>query len=253
MKKMNVVRKKSIKIVFVSVALLLVAMFAFLKSRTYDPMPEALAIYNEAIDSGQAESGKKFVLFKPPAANSGKNSACFVFYQGALVEELSYVPLMQGIANEGVPSYLISMPLNIAMLSVNAADLAKADPYAKQHCQRFVIGGHSLGGVAASMYLSSYPDDDLLLLASWPAEGKPLLEHKGRIVSIHASNDGLITPDEIEESTARLPKSTKWVMIEGANHAQFGWYGDQAGDDLSAISRQEQQDQVLNAVSELFQ
>jgi len=42
-------------------------------------------------------------------------------------------------------------------------------------------------------------------------------------------------------------------MIEGANHAQFGWYGDQAGDDLSAISRQEQQDQVLNAVSELFQ
>jgi len=154
---MNVVRKKSIKIVFVSVALLLVAMFAFLKSRTYDPMSEALAIYNEAIDSGQAESGKKFVLFKPPAANSGKNSACFVFYQGALVEELSYVPLMQGIANEGVPSYLISMPLNIAMLSVNAADLAKADPYAKQHCQRFVIGGHSLGGVAASMYLSSYP------------------------------------------------------------------------------------------------
>jgi hypothetical protein len=41
-----------------------------------------------------------------------------------------------------------------------------------------------------------------------------------------------------------------WVEIEGANHAQFGWYGVQAGDGVATISRQEQQQIIFeNSIS----
>jgi hypothetical protein len=37
------------------------------------------------------------------------------------------------------------------------------------------------------------------------------------------------------------------MAIEGGNHAQFGWYGDQAGDLPAEISREVQQEQIVAA------
>jgi hypothetical protein len=44
-----------------------------------------------------------------------------------------------------------------------------------------------------------------------------------------------------------LPADTTRVIIPGGNHAQFGWYGDQSGDNPAEISRLEQQSRVLSA------
>jgi hypothetical protein len=49
-----------------------------------------------------------------------------------------------------------------------------------------------------------------------------------------------------------LPPGTRWVAIEGGNHGQFGWYGEQAGDNLANISREIQQDQVIQATLDLL-
>jgi hypothetical protein len=40
--------------------------------------------------------------------------------------------------------------------------------------------------------------------------------------------------------------------VEGANHAQFGWYGEQGGDGVAAISRQEQQAIILESTLALL-
>jgi hypothetical protein len=50
-----------------------------------------------------------------------------------------------------------------------------------------------------------------------------------------------------------LPPSTVRVEIDGANHAQFGWYGLQSGDNNSTISREQQQNQTVAAIIGLLQ
>jgi NAD(P)-dependent dehydrogenase (short-subunit alcohol dehydrogenase family) len=45
---------------------------------------------------------------------------------------------------------------------------------------------------------------------------------------------------------------TTWVAIQGGNHAQFGWYGDQSGDNPATITREEQQAQIVQATADLL-
>ena len=44
-----------------------------------------------------------------------------------------------------------------------------------------------------------------------------------------------------------------WVEIDGSNHAQFGWYGEQPGDGKATISHLEQQEQIVAATAELLE
>jgi hypothetical protein len=50
-----------------------------------------------------------------------------------------------------------------------------------------------------------------------------------------------------------LPPTAMYVEIAGGNHAQFGYYGDQSGDNPATITREVQQIQTLNATVELLQ
>jgi hypothetical protein len=65
------------------------------------------------------------------------------------------------------------------------------------------------------------------------------------VLSISGTLDGLSTPVKITASHALLPANTAWVSIPGADHAQFGWYGPQSGDNPATITRQEQQHQII--------
>jgi hypothetical protein len=49
-----------------------------------------------------------------------------------------------------------------------------------------------------------------------------------------------------------LPPDTTRVEIMGGNHAQFGWYGKQPGDNDATISRYLQQGQTVNATIQLL-
>jgi hypothetical protein len=44
-----------------------------------------------------------------------------------------------------------------------------------------------------------------------------------------------------------LPPDATIVVIEGGNHAQFGYYGIQTGDGKATISREDQQAQIVSA------
>lgn len=170
----------------------------------------------------------------------------FVFYSGGRVDPASYAAPAREIAEAG---YLVVVPdltLNLAVLDADAADDVIA---AHPEIDRWVIGGHSLGGAIAASYAVDHPETvaGLVLWAAYPANDTNLSTLDTAVVSVYGTRDGLTTIAEIDESRANLPADTFFVPIDGGNHAQFGDYGSQSGDNPAAISRVEQQAEAVQA------
>ncbi|MEH6589604.1 MAG: alpha/beta hydrolase [Halioglobus sp.] len=213
-------------------------------------MPEAKNVLAQALANNRAVYGDSFIHFKP-APQNGANG-CFIFYPGGLVSSVAYAPLMQAISDQGYNAWLLNMPLDLALLAVDAADTVKADETARTLCSHYVLSGHSLGGVAAADYALAHPNDGLLLIAAYPADDKPITHHLGPVISVFANYDGLTTLDDIKASKSALPEPTQWLEIKGGNHAQFGWFGDMDKDGEAIITREIQQGLVLGAALELL-
>lgn len=67
------------------------------------------------------------------------------------------------------------------------------------------------------------------------------------VTSVSATEVGLATVSDIDDSVAELPPSTRFVPVVGAIHSYFGDYGLQSGDGTPSISREEAQAQIADA------
>jgi dienelactone hydrolase len=172
-------------------------------------------------------------------------SAGLILYPGGRVDLRSYAPTAREIAAQGYLVVVVPMPLNLAFFAPDrAAEVIAAFP----EVDRWAIGGHSLGGAMAARFAHRYPSTvhGLVLWASYPAASDDLSARGDlAVASIYGTLDGLATEDEIAASRPLLPPDTRWVAIEGGNHAQFGWYGPQRGDNPATISREAQQQETI--------
>ena len=203
------------------------------------PMPEALVALQS--DSQVKVSLEPWLVFQPTQSSP---TTGLIIYPGGRVDPRAYAPQAHKIAEKGYLVVIVPMPLNLAVFgSGRAASVIQAYP----DIEKWVIGGHSLGGSMAASYAYNHTDqiDGLVLWASYPANSNDLSKSTIRTTSISGSLDGLSTPAKINTSRSLLPQDTTWVQIEGGNHAQFGWYGDQSGDNPATISREEQQAQIV--------
>ncbi len=172
-------------------------------------------------------------------------STGLVFYPGARVDPRAYANILRPVAEAGYPVVVIKLPFNLAVLDPNAADTVVGDD---DDIDRWVVGGHSLGGAMAAEYAGGEHDElfGLLLYAAYPASD--MSSRTGLdITSVFGTEDGLATVDDIEASKANLPSDTTFVPIEGGIHAFFGDYGAQSGDGTATISRGNAQRQIVEA------
>ena len=237
------------KAILALVLILMVAMGGFViwANNPLGPQPEALkALQSDAFV--QVQTGR-WVVFKPTDKDPVTG---LIFYPGGRVDYRSYAPEMHSIAQNGYLAVIVPMPLNLAVLGINRADDVIAAFPAIQH---WSIAGHSLGGSMAANYTANHPDkiQGLILWASYPASSDDLSDQNLVVTSIYGTDDGLATPAKVLGAAPLLPPNTQWVAIEGGNHGQFGWYGDQPGDNQAAISRQEQQEKILDATLQNLQ
>ncbi len=167
-----------------------------------------------------------------------------LFYPGARVDPDAYARYMRTFAEHGYAAFIVKMPLNIALLGENlAANVIAANPSIKT----WVIGGHSLGGVAACRFAArNAVIKGLLLYASYP-DGNLSKQTGLRVVSVAGTNDGLATPAKVTTAKKLLPPTTVYVMIQGGVHAFFGDYGPQDGDGQPTISREAAHVAIANA------
>lgn len=232
--------------VFSLLALLLLGLAGFViwAANPLGPMPEALAAL-ESDDQIEVISDD-WLTFEPRGTTP---SIGLIFYPGGRVDYRSYAPLARLVALHGYRVILVPMPLNLAVFDPDrAADVIAANP----DIDAWVIAGHSLGGAMAASFTHDNPEliDGLIFLAAYPADADNLSTSPVFATSIYGLNDGVSPPERIEASEPMLPANTLWSPIEGGNHAQFGWYGPQPGDNEATISREEQQNAALEAVLE---
>jgi dienelactone hydrolase len=207
------------------------------------PMPETLSALQS--DTQVAVTTSEWLVFSPAASHP---TTGFIIYPGGHVDYRAYAPAAHQIATQGNLVVIVHVPLNLAVFDPGAATAVIA---AHPEIKHWAVGGHSLGGTMAANFAHSYPGavQGLVLWASYPANSDNLSQSMLKVLSISGTLDGLSTPAKIEASRRLLPVGTVWFPITGGDHAQFGWYGPQPGDNAAAISREEQQRQIIQATT----
>lgn len=202
-----------------------------------------------------------FIYLSP---EEGTPKTTLIFYPGGLVDPHSYLKWQdQLVSNDSsLQIVTVKMPSNLAVINSNKG--AKLfDQF--DEMERWVIAGHSLGGAMATNMIDKYPDklDALIYLAAYPSDDR-IKDYGGGVLSISAENDGLTTPTDIQNRVSDLPEAyemnsiqdfpndvkakTLYYQIQGGNHAQFGNYGKQDDDLEATITREQQQNKVIQLI-----
>lgn len=223
--------KKWIKrglIALVVVLLVGAGVFVWYVNDTEKPTPAAQAAYETATLQSDTI-----------AAFKADSTVGVIFYPGGKVEAPAYARLMKDLQTNGINAFLVTMPFNLAVFDADRAqDVIKLNP----QITTWILAGHSLGGAMAFDEFSKHPDTyaGLVLLAAYP-----LSPTDRDVLIIAATNDKVLDRAKLDGF------EVNW--IQGGNHAQFGDYGDQAGDGVATISEAEQRQQTLGLMLDYVQ
>ena len=171
--------------------------------------------------------------------NGSGNDTALIFYPGAKYEYISYLPMFMELSGQGVDAYIVEMPFNIAFFNEDGA----SEIIDNTNYTHYFIAGHSLGGFVASSYVNHTGKvDGLILLAAYPQDeiNKPVL-------SIYGSQDKVMNIKTYNDSKHLMDNLTE-VVIDGANHGQFAYCGNQSGDGIAKITPENQQNQTVNEI-----
>ena len=186
------------------------------------------------------------ILFVPTTRVSNTHGVAYI--PGALVNHLAYAPLCREIARlSKLPVLLLKVTLRLATLGKGSIASALKTHATTAQVTSWMLGGHSMGGAAASS------------LADLPSVGAIFLHGAYAIASLKklpvlqvlAEHDAVIDANEIEKAKALyMPTGAVVHVIAGGNHAGFGFYGPQSGDGERTISLAEQQLQVARTTAD---
>ena len=225
---------KKVKIAIAIVLLLIVGFGVFYINDYYHAEKIATDSLNSSDNVSVVKTSNGLLLDGPG------NDTALIFYPGAKVEYTSYSPLFMNLSEDGIDCYLVEMPFNLAFLGQNSAD----EIIDEGNYSHYFISGHSLGGAMAASYVNSTNrTDGLILFASYSTS-----EIEKPVLSIYGSEDNVLNMEKYDESISFIDDNLTELEIDGGNHAQFAYYGNQSGDGIAKISAQSQQKQSENAI-----
>ncbi|WP_249028587.1 alpha/beta fold hydrolase [Tannockella kyphosi] len=162
-----------------------------------------------------------------------------IFYPGAKVEAIAYLPILEKLVNKGYTCVLVDMPFHMAIFDVDAAD----DVFELDlDIDSWYIAGHSMGGSIASSYAADHQDliDGAIMLGAYVYGDYPI----ENTITIYGSLN-----DNLED---KIDYTENIYIIEGGNHAQFGNYGFQDGDKEATISSDKQQNIAVDYIDDFI-
>jgi hypothetical protein len=221
-------------------ASMLIGLLLFLRPLSADQ----IAI--DALDDGDGvsvEVSRSMIRLSP---DDDPRSVGLAFYPGARVDPRAYANILRPVAEAGHEVVIFKHPYNLAILGSNAADAVIGDP--DDDIDRWVVGGHSLGGAMASRYAERERDElsGLLLYAAYPVNDMTARTDLAAM-SVYGTADGVADPADITRRMSDLPPATQFVAIDGAIHSFFGDYGLQRGDGTPGVSREDAQHEIVDS------
>ena len=230
---------------FIALGLLGVGILAFLvwasSPMPAEPGPLADVRADTAITFTESANGVVLTPHSP-------NGTGLIFVAGARVDPAAYADKLRGIADAGVTVVVARPILNFAIFEPRP--LVVFERLAPgSDVTRWYVGGHSLGGVRACQYAADAAPGavaGVILFGSYCAVD---LSHSGLpVLTLSATRDGLSTPAAIAASAHLLPSDAQLVRLPGADHAQFGDYGVQPGDNPATASDAQAKREITSAV-----
>lgn len=194
-------------------------------------------------------SHDNWIMFTP--ADTSFNTGV-LFYPGALVQPKAYAPFARELAETGYTVIIQEIPYRTAFthsMEQQALDDGLQRIQDNETIENWVISGHSKGGALAAAFADKYPTvpSGLLLIGTSHPRESDLSHLSFPVTKIYASEDGLASPEEVRQFAVNLPESTNYILVEGGNHSQFGWYGFQLGSGTARISSEEQHQIMIDA------
>ncbi len=178
-----------------------------------------------------------------------------IFVCGGGVAARAYAPLLRPISDAGHSVFVIKLPFRLAPLeSHKLAAIERVHHVMAEHPEisRWVLSGHSLGAALACRVARNEPESlsALVLVGTTHPKSDNLSSLRLPVTKVYGSNDGVARRESVEANGRLLPEHTRWVLIDGANHSQFGHYGHQFLDHTATISRKDQQDRTRMVILE---
>ncbi|MFC3121512.1 alpha/beta hydrolase [Agaribacter flavus] len=170
-----------------------------------------------------------------------------IFFPGALVDTRAYLPLSKQLAEKNISVYLIKMPLRQARLGYHKPISLNL---LSDESKTYTLVGHSQGAKMAAQLVYENPAlfDRLVLIGTTHPRDISIANSSIPIMKIYGSRDGVADENTIMANKSKLPSHTQFLKIEGANHAQFAYYGFQLGDSAADIDRETQQSITLTNI-----
>ncbi|MEL6652171.1 MAG: alpha/beta hydrolase [Bacteroidota bacterium] len=205
-----------------------------------------------------------WIILKP--VNRILRQTGLLYIPGGLVDPHAYIPAVQSLVSE--QGHVVLIPKVTANLAIFNVQKALDGPALAPEVQDWIIAGHSLGGATACILLGQTPDAFAGLMLTGSYSSVDLSAWDRPVLSLLGELDGVLRQEVFDESLGNLP-SELWVddptdipeegstgqtiyhEIPGANHAGFGLYGEQSGDNPATISPEEQH-RIVNAFFTAF-
>ena len=239
------IKKMPVILIFIItlIIILITAYFIYAKSKARFGDKKSIEKYLSKLkDVTITKLGKDNLVFKGPNAK-----AAFIFYPGGFIDQYAYEPLMAALAHRGIMCIIHKSSPIPPFLAYNDSDGIKNK---FPEIKNWYIGGHSLGGVCSSFYVSKHLNDfkGLVLLGAYTILN--LVDTKLKVLSIYGSEDKVLNMKMYKKYKPSLPKDLVEFIIEGGCHSYFGMYGIQSGDGTPKISNEEQIEITVDKISQ---
>lgn len=240
-------KTKKKRIIFIALIPLLAAVLLLVTYTVYSlahtsealhTLEEYQALYPDLTIAQDSQGAISLV----PNAEAEVNHIGIIFYQGASVAPLAYVPLLSGIAEAGYTVYAPQFPFGMAVFDMDAAEEVMT-----QHpeIKAWYIAGHSMGGRCASKYALTAGDRLWGIISISSPVDEEIADMDLPLLMLYGDLDGLYHGVASDDA---LPKDTTVCCIDGANHAQFGDYGHQLLDHEASVSPERQRKEGINCI-----
>jgi pimeloyl-ACP methyl ester carboxylesterase len=201
-----------------------------------------------AVQVAYGDGAWQFLPRRRPSRPAG-----LVFFPGGLVEPAAYAPLARAAAEGGFPAVLVELPRRGAFGGADDPRVfqrARAAMSAMPSVTAWVAAGHSRGGAVAARFAQGPQArlGGLVLIGTSHPRDFSLAQLSVPVVKVLGSRDCVAEVEKSEAHRSLLPAETRWIVIDGANHSQFGSYGFQPGDCFASIDRPRQRAITVDAI-----